>query len=136
MTAGVSRSRSLPFSARAGEAKAIAIRAMQIVRSHAMSLATKQCTDVTFDIRISTDGHRGSVRPGDDRTRSWTCLQEGSGALFAGDVDRDRKRVCRSRPRTDHRDVGELVGACSGVRIENVMETPGLLEGRAIAPRH
>src|SRR5258708_29602038 len=74
------------------------------------------------------DGRRGSIRPGEDRTRSRICVQEGAGALLADDADGDRERCRRGGARTDHGGIGELVGACSGLRIEDVMETPGRLE--------
>src|SRR6266567_3027005 len=89
----------------------------------------------TFEISCSgiADGRRASVRPGDDRTRSRACLQEGPGALLADHADGDRERVRRSGPGTNHRRIGELIGACTGVRIKNVMEMPGRLERRAVA---
>src|SRR5258708_34565712 len=65
--------------------------------------------------------------------RSWTCFQEGVSALLADDADGDRERVRRGGPGTDPGRSGELIGACSGLRIKNVMEMPGRLERRAVA---
>src|ERR1700694_1573372 len=64
---------------------------------------------------------------------SRACFQEGVSALLADDADGDRERIRGGGPRTDHGRIGELVGACSGLRIKNVMEMPGRLERRAVA---
>src|SRR6266446_3496471 len=75
----------------------------------------------------------------------WTCKdrphprkgrKQRRGAVFSGDADGGRQPVRGRRPRPDHSYVDKAVGACAGVRVEDVMETPGRLEGGAVTARH
>src|SRR5229473_1156614 len=86
--------------------------------------------------RPRRDRHRCSVWTCKDRPRPRKGRKQRRGAVLAGDADGGRQPVRGRRPRPDHSYVDKAVGACAGVRVEDVMETPGRLEGGAIAARH
>src|ERR1700722_169281 len=68
MTSGVSRSRSLPFSAMAGVAKTRTISAMQTVRTH--SNESWKCIDMTYRQTVQPSSAQNSnCTQNSDRTR-------------------------------------------------------------------
>src|SRR5262245_41206139 len=98
MTSGVSRSRSLPFSATAGEAKTSAMAAMQMQRTHSMSLgaiATKR-----MEARCSSIHHEPLL------------LEERFGFRRKQILDIDRRhaigRIRQDRERIDDRRMGQF----------------------------
>src|SRR5882672_1959602 len=80
--------------------------------------------------------HRCSVWTRKDRPGPRKGRKQRRGAVFSGDADGGRQPVRGRRPRPDHSYVDKAVGACAGMRVEDVMETPGRLEGGAVTARH
>src|SRR6266478_869220 len=80
--------------------------------------------------------HRCSVWTRKDRPVPRKGRKQRRGAVLPGDADGGRQPVRGRRPRPDHSDVDKAVGACAGVRVEDVMETPGRVEGGAVTARH
>src|SRR5262249_15539506 len=56
--------------------------------------------------------------------------------VLASNAYSGRKAVRSRRPRPNHRHINKTVGARAGVRIENVMKTPGWFKGGAVAAGH
>src|SRR6266446_5105544 len=80
--------------------------------------------------------HRCSVWTRKDRPVPRKGRKQRRGAVLPGDADGGRQPVRGRRPRPDHGYVDKAVGAGAGVRVEDVMETPGRLESGAITARH
>src|ERR1700704_3292727 len=78
MTAGVSRSRSLPFSARAGVAKTSAITAMQRPRTHSNELWTciGTATDRGFNVRMPRIATLLRIATAPERRRSQALVNK------------------------------------------------------------